>query len=57
MNSGKVQQKSHIHWFVYFKRTVQGVPQSQVSALLRHQEKKETDKTKQARIEQTYEKH
>ena len=39
------------------KRNVQGVPQSQTAALLRHQEEEETDKTKQAQIEQTYEKH
>ena len=39
------------------KRKVQGVPQSQTAALLRHQEEKEADKTKQAQIEQMYEKH
>ena len=39
------------------KRKVQGVPQSQTAALLRHQEEEETDKSKQAQIEQTYEKH
>ena len=39
------------------KRKVQGVPQSQTAALLRHQEEEETDKTKQAQIKQTYEKH
>ena len=39
------------------KRKVQGVPQSQTAALPRHQEEEETDKTKQAQIEQTYEKH
>ena len=38
------------------KRKVQGMPQSQTAALRRHQEE-ETDKTKQAQIEQTYEKH
>ena len=32
------------------KRKVQGVPQSQTAALLRHQEEEETDKTKQAQI-------
>ena len=31
--------------------------QSQAAALLRRQEEKETDKTKQAQIEQTYKKH
>ena len=35
------------------KRKVQGVPQSQTTALSRHQEKEETDKTEQAQIEQT----
>ena len=38
------------------KRKVQGVPQSQTAALPRHQEEEETDKTKQAQIEQTYQK-
>ena len=38
------------------KRKVQGVPQSQTSALSRHQEE-ETDTTKQAQIEQMYEKY
>ena len=39
------------------KRKVQGVPQSQTAALPRHQEEEETDKSKQAQIKQTYEKH
>ena len=34
-----------------------GSAQSQATALPRHQEEEETDKTKQAQIEQTYEKH
>ena len=34
---------------------VQGVPKSQTAVLPRHQEEKETYKTKQAQIEQTYE--
>ena len=38
------------------KRNVQGVPQLQAAALPRHQEEEETDKTKQAQIEQTYKK-
>ena len=33
------------------------VSQSQPAALPRHQEEEETDKIKQAQIEQTYEKH
>ena len=39
------------------KTNVQGVPQSQAAALPRHEEEEETDKTKQAQIEQTYDKH
>ena len=39
------------------KRKVQGVPQSQTAALPRPQEEEETDNSKQAQTEQTYEKH
>ena len=39
------------------KRKLQGGPQSQIAALPRHQEEEQTDKSKQAQIEQTYEKH
>ena len=39
------------------KKKIQGVPQSQTAVLPRHQEEEETDKTKQAQIEQTYEKY
>ena len=39
------------------KRKVQGVLESQTAALPRPQEEEETDKSKQAQIEQTYEKH
>ena len=49
-------QWARIYW-KNGKRKVQGVPQSQTTALPRHQEEKETDKTKQVQIEQTYEKH
>ena len=50
-----------LNLFIYYlkkrgKRIVQGVPQSQ-TALPRHQKEEETDKSKQAKIEQTYEKH
>ena len=38
-----------------YQRKVQGVPQSQTAALPRHQEEEETNKTKQAQIEQTHE--
>ena len=46
-----------IFWSKKCKRKVQGVPQLQTAALSRHQEEEETEKTKQAQIEQTYEKH
>ena len=39
------------------KRNVQWAQQPQAAALPRHQEENYTDKTKQAQIEQTYEKH
>ena len=39
------------------KRKVQGVPQPQTAALPRPLEEEETDKSKQAQTEQTYEKH
>ena len=39
------------------KRKVQRVPHLQTAALLRPQDEEETDKSKQAQIEQTYEKH
>ena len=39
------------------KRKDQGVPQLQTAALPKPQEEEETDKSKQAQIEQTYEKH
>ena len=39
------------------KKKVQGVPQSQAAALPRHQEEEKNRQTKQAQIEQTYEKH
>ena len=47
--SGVITKKS--------KRKDQGVPQSQTAALPRPQEEEETDKSKQAQTEQTYEKH
>ena len=39
------------------KRKVQGVPQLQTTVIPRHQEEEETDKSKQAQVEQTSEKH
>ena len=39
------------------KKKVQGVPRLQTSAPPRHLEEEETEKTKQAQIEQTHEKH
>ena len=53
----QLENKRHI-WKQKDKRKVQGVPtQSQTAALPRPQEEEETDKSKQAQIEQTYEKH
>ena len=49
MSSGHRTKKS--------KRKVQGMPQSQTAAISKRQEEEETDITKQAQIEQTYEKH
>ena len=58
------RQKSRYNWKIVEsdiekkgKRKVQGVPQSQTAALPRPQEEEETDKSKQAQIEQMYEKH
>ena len=58
-------KRTTIHNYCYFKhherkkgkKKFQGVPQSQTSALPRHKEEEEIDKTKQAQIKQTYEKH
>ena len=44
-------------WKKKGKRKVQGVPQSQTAAPPRPHEEEEADKSKQAQIEQTYEKH
>ena len=44
-------------WWKKGMRKVQGVPQSQAAAHPRYEEEEETDKTKQAQIEQTHEKH
>ena len=44
-------------WRKKGKRKVQGVSQSQTVALPRPQEEEETDRSKQAQTEQTYEKH
>ena len=49
--------KPHFYIVKKGKRKVQGVPQLQTAALPRPQEEEETDKSKQAQIEQTYEKH
>ena len=50
MKDGEISKKKG-------KRKVQGVPQSQTAAHPRPQEEEETDKSKQAQTEQTYEKH
>ena len=49
--------QQHTHYTKNDERKVQGVAQSQTTPLPRHQEEEEIDKTKQAQIEQTYEKH
>ena len=46
-----------VMWKKKGKRKFQGVPQSQTAALPIPQEEEETDKSKQAQTEQTYEKH
>ena len=56
-NSPKAQKVVMKKYEKKGKRKVQGVPQSQTAALPRPQEEEETDKSKQAQIEQTYEKH
>ena len=48
---------TYINLSIKGKRKVKGVPQSQTAALPRPQEEEETDKSKQAQIEQPYEKH
>ena len=53
---------SFFYWLILHvkkkgKRNVQGVSQSQTAALPRPQEEEKTDKSKQAQIEQMYEKH
>ena len=53
----KFDSKGFITVITKGKRKVQGVPQSQTAALPRHQEEEETDKSKQAQTEETYEKH
>ena len=47
------------HWksFKKVREKVQRVPQLQVAALPRHQGDEETDKSKQAQVEQTYDKN
>ena len=50
-------ENTRIHKTKKGKRKVQGVPQSQTAALPRPQEEGEIDKSKQAQIEKTYEKH
>ena len=55
----EIKSYRHVRTFLKNKgkRKVQGVPQSQNAALPRPQDVEETDKSKQAQIEQTYEKH
>ena len=56
IKQGKTQNKSP-RIIKKGKRKTQGVQQSQTAALPRHQEEEETNKSKQAQIKQTYEKH
>ena len=56
MLSARMLLLSHVH-LKKSKRKVQGLLQSQTAALPRPQEEEETDKSKQAQTEQTYEKH
>ena len=58
---GVIQYEPEVPYFehcfsfkIYHSR---GVPQSQDTALPRHQEEEEIDRTKHAQIENTYEKH
>ena len=55
----RVQIMSTINAIIWVQKKGKrkGELQSQTAALTRHQEEEETDKTKQAQIEQTYEKH
>ena len=55
--TNRKKHKKELHTEKKGKRKVQGVPQSPTAALPRHQEEEETDKSKQAQTEQTYEKH
>ena len=48
----KTYRQAPTHWLKFYKETV-----IETAALPRHQEEEETDKSKQAQIEQTYEKH
>ena len=57
MSSSRLKQHTFIEGYKKGKRKVQGVPRSQTAAFPRHQEEEETGKSKQAQIDQTYEKH
>ena len=52
-----IQLLSERHIWKTGKKKVRGVPQSQTAAHPRHEEEEEADKTAQAQIEQTQEKH
>ena len=56
-NKSVLQHQTFFSCMEKGKRKVQGVPQSQTAALPRPQEEEETNKSKQAQTEQTYEKH
>ena len=59
--AARAKNRKPFKWHLFLekkgKRKVQGVPQSQTAALPRPQEEEETNKSKQAQTEQTYEKH
>ena len=57
VKQGKLDGQSGFKFTKKGKRKVQGVPQSQTAALPRNQEEEETNKSKKAQTEQTYEKH
>ena len=52
-----VKQCKYFNPYLYLKEKIQEVPQSQTAALPKHQTEEEINKTHQAQIEQTYEKH
>ena len=58
-NLHKVAKKENFCFNIFIIMSLERAPQHvyQTAALPRHQEEEETDKSKEAQIEQTYEKH